>query len=355
MRTWVAALARILTPLLALVTATLACSGHPTAPSVDPKQVVRVVAGGPGTVAPGATIHITLFAYRVDGSSIDVTAQATWTSSNPEVLRVSGGDVVGVEDGEATITAQYLTFTSTRVLTTMEAGPFAVGTTVSDDSGFSLAGARVDVLSGTGAGKFATTDSRGYCKLYGLAGPVRLQASVSGYQAATKDVMISSSFNTVISLIPVDAPADVSGSWQMSIDASPSCGTLPDAARHRTYVAGVEQKVSALQVQLSGATFAKDPAFGDLENTFFGRAFLNTVTLRFETYQYYGLHYDLGEILPDGGVYTVVGVANGIASATSVDATLSGAISVTGTPQAAACTADHHLRLTRTGSLTGRR
>jgi uncharacterized protein YjdB len=57
----------------------------------------------------GGTSQLTAAAKMDNGSTIDVTSKATWTSSNPSVAVVSPvGQVNDFGAGSATITAAYL-------------------------------------------------------------------------------------------------------------------------------------------------------------------------------------------------------------------------------------------------------
>lgn len=63
---------------------------------------------GTSTVAVSATTQLTATAsYFNDDADKDVSADATWDTSDPEVAVVEGGEVTGVSAGTATITATY--------------------------------------------------------------------------------------------------------------------------------------------------------------------------------------------------------------------------------------------------------
>src|ERR1700722_13314783 len=60
------------------------------------------------TLTPGATTRLEITATEPDGTTVDVTAQAAFTTSNPKVATVdSNGIVTAVAPGTAVITAQY--------------------------------------------------------------------------------------------------------------------------------------------------------------------------------------------------------------------------------------------------------
>jgi len=64
------------------------------------------VAPNPGTVQVGQTLRFVALAYFADGSSQDLTQQATWLSSTPGVATAAAAGVVtGVAAGTTTVTA----------------------------------------------------------------------------------------------------------------------------------------------------------------------------------------------------------------------------------------------------------
>ena len=348
----------------ALVAVTIGCGNKtsPTAPSTGPESAaLRIVALqiiGPAQVSPGSITPYQVMATRSDHSQEEVTTQATWTSSNPAVLSVDGGKAVAIEDGETGITAQFNGLITRLVVSVLEAGTSIVMGGVFD-SGFPLAGARVEVIAGTGAGKATTTDTNGNYKLFGLAGTIELRASLDGYQPDTRGMTVTGgSPRLSFTLLPAIAPTDFSGAWDLTFDASPSCTSLIDVARHRSYVATISQKVSALTIRLSGAQFAPDPIFGSLEDTFRARVIGDSVTIKLDTYEYYGIHYDVGEVLPDHRVLTIVGDGTGAVAASTISGTLSGTFNVAGTvtvPLTSSCAAaDHRFSFVRR-SVTSRR
>jgi len=62
---------------------------------------------------PGAGANLTARATKSNGAVDDVTAQTTWTSSDPDIATVAAGRVTAVADGSATISASFGGFTST--------------------------------------------------------------------------------------------------------------------------------------------------------------------------------------------------------------------------------------------------
>jgi len=62
---------------------------------------------------PGASANLTARATKSNGAVDDITAEATWTSSDIDVATVATGRVTAIADGSATIAASFGGFTST--------------------------------------------------------------------------------------------------------------------------------------------------------------------------------------------------------------------------------------------------
>jgi outer membrane protein assembly factor BamB len=66
------------------------------------------------TVSPGRTVQLTAQGVYADGSTRDITAQATWTTSDASKVTVStSGIITGVAGGDATVTAALGGFSAT--------------------------------------------------------------------------------------------------------------------------------------------------------------------------------------------------------------------------------------------------
>lgn len=81
-----------------------------TPPPADPGALVSavIIAGEERFTAANQVHRFTATAQMRDGTSRDVTAESTWSSSNPEVATASGhGEVTSLGVGLATITATY--------------------------------------------------------------------------------------------------------------------------------------------------------------------------------------------------------------------------------------------------------
>ena len=358
-----------------VVAIAIACgSSSPVGPgtnTIKPLQSLSLTVGtstvfSSVTLAPGSVTLLKLMATYSDQSTEDVTSRATWTASNPDVLRVDGSQAVAIQDGDAGITGLFSGMSRRVAVTVIETGTVIVQGSVVD-SGFPLPGARVEVLSGTGAGKATTTDANGNYKLWGVSGSIQMRASLDGYVSQTVGVAVSlSMFGTTqgFTLMSTATPVDVAGNWDLTLDASPSCTTLPDVARRRTYTAAVAQTGSGLTVTLSGAQFAKDTGYyappGTLENQFRAHLVGNAVALTIDkNNEFYGTHYDLEEIISATSQLQIVAKGTGTATSSTMSGTLDGffAVAPTGsTGSVSTCTAaDHRFTFVRHSATAGRR
>ena len=65
-------------------------------------------------LSPGKTVQLTAQGAYADGSTRDITAQATWTSSDPSRVTVTASGVVtGIAGGDASVTAALNGFSAT--------------------------------------------------------------------------------------------------------------------------------------------------------------------------------------------------------------------------------------------------
>jgi len=244
-------------------------NGSPTSPSQVTLLGIRV--SGPATVAPGETAHYTATAEYSDGSSKDVTAGALWSPTYSETwdpvsragfalsFTSAGVTAAGIR-GERNLFALYEGMRGMLNVLVLEPGTFKLSGVVSDSSGGSLDDVTVEVLSGTGKGLKATTNNIGQYVLYGVAGPVQLRTSANGFHAEMRDVVVTGNGGSEpFALTPVESPADVSGTWTMTVRSSLRCRAgLPDIAQGRTYEVRLIQQGTTLQWKISSPTLEKN-------------------------------------------------------------------------------------------------
>ncbi len=162
--------------------------------------------------------------------------------------------------GERNLFALYEGMRGMLNVLVLEPGTFKLSGVVSDSSGGSLDDVTVEVLSGTGKGLKATTNNIGQYVVYGVAGPVQLRTSANGFHAEMRDVVVTGNGGSEpFALTPVETPADVSGTWTMTVRSSPRCRAgLPDIAQGRTYEVRLTQQGTTLHWRISSPTLERD-------------------------------------------------------------------------------------------------
>src|SRR5918996_368405 len=101
---------RVALPVLLLAAGCTGNSSSPSTPStpVTPTPTVSSLTVSGSSLALGETTQFTATATLSNAATQDVTAQATWQSSDAGVVSVSSAGMVGsVAPGEADITATY--------------------------------------------------------------------------------------------------------------------------------------------------------------------------------------------------------------------------------------------------------
>jgi hypothetical protein len=309
----------ILAVLVGLATM-VACGDSPARPSQPPTPppppgpfLTSLQLEGPGSIPPGESVQLRLIATLSNGASNDVAALATWTSDNASVLSFSptGGVAKAGARGEAHISARYQGQSRQALILVLENGTFRVRGSVTE-SGAGLAGARVEVVSGTGAGLAATTGPSGSYALYGVAGDVQLDVTLNGFEKERRTVVVSEHTTINVELRPLIPPTDLRGDWRLTMSASTACVPAAAAdASSRIYMVTIAQTGTLLQIQV------KAPVMLNAEwLKISGRVIDRTVTIMMPVddfyYPFYGIKfYAVQEILGPGRILVIAGTARG--------------------------------------------
>ncbi len=139
-----------------------------------PALVSIAVAPGSSLVTTGSSVQLTATAVYSDGSTLDITLQALWATSDGTIAAVNAGMVTGAGDGSVTVTASAGGITSNAV--TVQAGAsadFYVATNGND----SWSGTLFTANAGNTDGPFATI-GKAQSAVQGLLGnsPGRINA-----------------------------------------------------------------------------------------------------------------------------------------------------------------------------------
>ena len=211
-------------------------------------------------------------------------------------------------------------------------GTFVLTGTVSEPERWPIDGARVTVVSGTGAGLSASTNRDGSYTLVGLQGEVTLRVEAERYTTRTERVVVDDDKQFNVELPFSVRPASLAGEYELTLEASPACTAIPEQFRRRTYSATVSQQGSHFDARLAGATFTSEPYL-------VGRVFGDEIT--FGTtgdWYYYGLEELIEPLLrlhmtfeararvrqrraegPMSGIFTLQGPTVGVQSCDAAD------------------------------------
>jgi Bacterial Ig-like domain (group 2) len=231
-----------------------------------PPAVTKLVVTGPAQMASGTTEQFTATQQLSDGSTRDVSATASWSTSNSSLLNHLGAgrfEARGAGETTARASADRLSASSQTVLI-LPPGTFKLSGTVRDAGG-ELPDATVELVSGTAAPQKKTTFSDGKYAFYGVAGAVRMRVSAIGYDNQETDVTVTSQAVRDFMLTTTKPVVDVSGTWTMRVSAKSGCtSSWPEILRQHEVTAKIAQNVSRLTVKFSGASV--QPSFESTGN-----------------------------------------------------------------------------------------
>lgn len=95
-------------PGVITATATVTVTNAPSGSTTADVTSISIIPGTQSVAAPGGTAQFIAIGTTSTGSTIDVTSSAAWTSSSPQIAKVSAsGLATGLAQGSTTITAVY--------------------------------------------------------------------------------------------------------------------------------------------------------------------------------------------------------------------------------------------------------
>jgi hypothetical protein len=166
--------------VLALVNCAGTSNTGPTSPTPASAAVAALMVTNP---APGgSTFQLMATARLMDGSTRDVTAIATWTSSDISIATVAAtGLVTVVGSGPVELRARYQNVAGSLA---MQVQPgFALSGTVQEvgPAMHALSSVRLQIVNGPGTGAAVTSDAAGRFRFTNVSGVVTIEASVPGF------------------------------------------------------------------------------------------------------------------------------------------------------------------------------
>jgi carboxypeptidase family protein/Big-like domain-containing protein len=209
-----------------------ACGGSPSKPSTtsttttsSAPSVTAVAVTGAGQGTPGQTAQLTATATLSDGSTQNVTPQATWESSNTGVATVSpAGLVTFVAAGVADIRATYRSVTgSARITVSPAQRPRhgLSGVLTDQINGRGVDQARVEVVNGLNAGRFVTTPADGtyaFADLFEDSFTVRFTSPF--YETAERAVTLTADTRLDVAMRPNTDVSPFYGTFNVNLSVS---------------------------------------------------------------------------------------------------------------------------------------
>ena len=322
----------------------------PTSPTSGATVVSLELTGTTTLTAIGQTSQLNLIARYADGSSRDVTTEATWRVFNTGVVSLSPtGLLTAIAPGRTGISGDFQSRNISREVVVLPSGTFILRGRISEPGNLPIGGARVGILDGPQAGKFTNSIYDGRYELFGISGQVMVMASRGEDIAQTKSATMTEDRTLDFELQPRIPPFPVAGSYRVTFTVSSTCSAaLPEAARVRSYAAAIAQDAARVEIELSGAQFAVNPR-DNRGRGFSGRLQGNVLSMSIGD-TYYGYFEDLVEQLDPSTYLTINGYANGSAAASEISGRVQGVIAVWDAPngfygfgrrQTGSCRGDH--------------
>jgi uncharacterized protein YjdB len=227
-------------PLLFLLALLAPACGDNIEPDDD--VVSLSISQGSATISVGMTLTARLDARFDDGSTRNVTTEATWTTSNPAVASVEGPAITAESQGTATITATYgdhqatiaitvnaATLTGIQITPGNPVAPFGIDQQFTATGTFSDGTSRVITDQVTWAATpaaVATINPAGLATLVSV-GTATITASSSGIVASTT-LRITAATLVSIAITPADQTIDIGASLELTATGTFSDGTEID-------------------------------------------------------------------------------------------------------------------------------
>jgi hypothetical protein len=341
-----------------LIGVLVACGSSPTPTQPSPNRappppapskaltVTDLRMDGPSRLAPGASGQYTATATYSDGSSLDVTSQSKWSSTDDAILSVTvTGLATARSNGAGAVTAAFGTLSLRHDVLVLPTGLYMLRMMVTEeDMSEHLDNVRVAVVSGPAAGLATTTAWDGTATLLGVPQDAQIGFTKDGYQPVVQSVHLDGNGGSIVAqLIPSAGRLNLAGQYQLTLSGG-NCsgdGVFPEAAKTRTYAASIQNAPTygsfGLIVNLSGANFALGTCplcGGETRGNFFGGQ-TEVADGRFTLVAYAGpadwndgIYPNVVEKLADGSLLTISGQAIVTPTPNGFAGTLDGAFGI---------------------------
>jgi uncharacterized protein YjdB len=229
--------------------------------------VALTVAPAASTLSLGNSLQLQALATLSNGTSEDVTASATWSSSQPSIATVNvQGNVAGVGTGSATLAASYQGTTASAVVSVGPAALVAI-TITPNPSSFPIGESEQLVATG----KFSDGSSQNLTQsvtwsssgsevavnpsgsvVAKAVGTVTISAS-SGSILGTATLTVNSAAVTAVSVVPATLAISLGLSDPLQAIAAMSDGTTQDVTAKANWVSNPSSVVTVAQGNVTAA------------------------------------------------------------------------------------------------------
>ena len=166
-----------------LVLSSVACGSDDSVTGPVATLTSLQLTGNATLTAIGQTSQLTLNGNYSDGTTKNVTSEATWSSNRTSVATVSAGVVTAVSFGTATISANLRTRSASTAITAVPTGAFVLSGRVREPGGGSLTNVRVvEQISNTSK----QTDGSGSFQF--VVPAARLRIDLANYEPFEQEV-----------------------------------------------------------------------------------------------------------------------------------------------------------------------
>lgn len=230
-------------------------SVQPTELPPPPVTVSRLsIVGFSDTAVEGDELTLRVMAALSDQTSEDVTARATWESSNSAIATVNASGVLtAVGVGECDIRVTYRTVTTSQRLTV--APRFAgygtvVGVLTDNVANRAIVGARVEVTDGPNTGRSAISDGNGYFSIGNvLNGTMTLRVTHDAFFQTDVQAVVQGNTRRDIQMRPLPPPP-YAGTYNVGLTvAQDTCRQVTPAASGQVQLSGTATTVTVRIVE----------------------------------------------------------------------------------------------------------
>ena len=207
---------------------------------------------------------------------------------------------------------------------------YVLSGTITEPVGVPLPGAAVTITDGVNKDKSTTTDAGGRYTLAPVEGGFSVAIKKDGYATAARGVDGPNDVELNVELIPLVPPANVSGSWNVTVRPHSTCPALTNNDVRR-YRATIVQRGAPLEISLSGGTLIRPPALaGLIHGTEVWVELPGGECAAFYCYYYYddSEQFEVVESLPNNQFLAIAGVITATARGSSVSGSLNGEFAV---------------------------